>query len=265
MVDEIQKLMEEYWRWLRDRTVLRQTGDVVEITTPYLDRHNDYLQIYVKRQNDEFLITDNGYIIDDLEMSGCQMSSPKRRALLRKTLAGFGVQCRDNALEVRASPKNFSLRKHSLMQAILSVDDLFYTTRSKTASLFNEDVENWLDLSEIRYVSKTKLSGKSGYDHFFDFVVPHSKAAPERLIRAVNRPSRESVQAAVFSWQDTQKSRPSFKSKMYVFLNDSEDSGSFAKPQKQGISSNIINALKNDGILPVLWSGRDDVRPDLAS
>ena len=33
--------------WLKDKTTLREVdGEWVEITTPYLDRHNDALQIY---------------------------------------------------------------------------------------------------------------------------------------------------------------------------------------------------------------------------
>ena len=51
MIDEIRKLIDEYTAWLKDKTALRQVGDWIEITTPYLDRHNDYIQIYVKREN----------------------------------------------------------------------------------------------------------------------------------------------------------------------------------------------------------------------
>ena len=60
MIDEIQKLLDQYLAWLRDKTTLRQVKDWIEITTPYLDRHNDYLQIYVKRENSGFIITDEG-------------------------------------------------------------------------------------------------------------------------------------------------------------------------------------------------------------
>ena len=45
---------------MKDKTVLRQIKDWVEITTPYLDRHNDYLQIYVKRDNSGFILTADG-------------------------------------------------------------------------------------------------------------------------------------------------------------------------------------------------------------
>lgn len=266
MIDEIENLMEKYWKWLRDKTALRQVGDVVEITTPYLDRHNDYLQIYVKREGDELLITDDGYTIADLEMSGCAMNGAKRQSLLRTTLAGFGVQCgNNNALQTRATPKNFAMCKHNLMQAMLAVNDLFYTARAKNANLFNEDVKQWLDLSDIRHIARTKLGGKSGFDHFFDFVVPSSKSAPERLLRAINRPGRESVQAAVFSWNDTKKVRSDFDSQMYVFLNDLEDSERTDKPSKSAVSPNVVSALKNDGIHPVPWSNRDSVRTQLAA
>ena len=54
MSDEIQSLLDQYWAWLRDRTSLREAGDWVEITTPYLDHHNDCLQIYAKRSNGGF-------------------------------------------------------------------------------------------------------------------------------------------------------------------------------------------------------------------
>jgi hypothetical protein len=50
MIDQVQQLLDQYWAWLKDKTKLREVGgDWVEITTPHLDRHNDYLQIYARR------------------------------------------------------------------------------------------------------------------------------------------------------------------------------------------------------------------------
>ena len=53
----------------------------VEITTPYLDRNNDYLQIYAQRAGFVFL-TDDGLTIGDLEQTGA-LNSPKRQDLSR--------------------------------------------------------------------------------------------------------------------------------------------------------------------------------------
>lgn len=86
--------MDSYHVWLKDKSVLRQIDQWVEITTPYLDRHNDYIQIYAKQAN-----------------------------------------------------------------------------------------------CGIRYTPKVKFTGKSGYDHLFDFVIPKSRQQPERIIQAINRPN----------------------------------------------------------------------------
>jgi hypothetical protein len=183
MIQDIQKLLDDYVVWLRDKTSLRQVADWVEITTPYLDRHNDYVQIYAKKSNGAYILTDDGYTIDDLEQSGCKLNSPKRQDLLKMTLNGFGIQLHGNALEVHATPDNFSLRKHNLVQAMLAVNDMFYLSVPMVASLFYEDVVSWLDLHDVRYTPKVKFSGKTGYDHLFDFVIPKSRSQPERILQ----------------------------------------------------------------------------------
>lgn len=58
MINEIQSLLDEYTRWLKEKTQVRQVDEWVEITTPYLDRHNDYLQIYARRRNGNYVLTD---------------------------------------------------------------------------------------------------------------------------------------------------------------------------------------------------------------
>lgn len=254
MINEVQKLLDQYLAWLKDKTTLRQVKDWIEITTPYLDRHNDYLQIYAKRDNNGFFLTDDGYIIGDLRRSGCELESKKRKDLLTLTLNGFGVKLVGDELIVHASSDNFALRKHNIVQAMLAVNDLFYLAVPMVASLFLEDVTSWLDLHEIRYTPKVKFTGKSGYDHLFDFVIPASKRQPERILQAINRPSRDTAQAVAFSWIDTKEVRPP-NSRAYAFLNDSEHAPSVS----------VLDALRNYDVHPVLWSAREKVKGELAA
>lgn len=221
MIKEIEKLLNNYTHWLKDKTVLKQINSGwVEITTPYLDRHNDCLQIYARRDNNGLLLTDDGYIINDLINSGCPLDTPKRQELLKTTLAGFGVKIDQDKLIVHATPENFSLKKHNIIQAMLSVNDLFYLSSPYIASLFVEDVTSWLDLSDIRYTPNVKFTGKSGYDHMFDFVIPKSRKQPERVIQAVSNPKKESAKELVFKWLDTKETRAP-DSHLFAFLNDS--------------------------------------------
>lgn len=254
MIDEIRRLTNTYQKWLNDKTVLREIDEWVEITTPFLDRHNDHMQIFAKASNDEFLLTDDGYTIDDLEMSGCKLNTPKRRDLLQMTLNGFGVRLSEGKLQVTATQKNFARQKHNLLQAMLAVDDLFYLARSFTTSLFYEDVVDWLELSQISYFENVKLTGKSGYDHHYDFVIPHSKTQPDRVLLSISDPNRSNASKTVFAWEDTREARTR-EARAYAILNDSDKS----------VSSYVLDAFRSYAVHPILWSQRESVREELAA
>ena len=207
MIDEVSALINEYVQWLKEGTSLKEIDEWVEVTTPYLDRHNDHLQFYVRREDGGYLLTDDGHIIQDLRQSGCDIDTPKRRGLLKLTLNGFGIELKDQELVTRARADTFGQRKHNLVQAMLAVNDLFYLAEPYVASIFMEDVQAWMELSEIRYTPRIKLPGRSGYDHMFDFIIPRSRKQPERLLRAINRPSRETAEAAAFAWIDVRDTR----------------------------------------------------------
>jgi hypothetical protein len=253
MIQDIQKMMDGYLAWLREKTSLREIGDWVEVTTPMLDRHNDYLQIYIRRENGNFILTDDGYTLDDLEQSGCKLDSQKRQELLRMTLNGFGVQQHDTALEIRATEDNFPLKKHSLLQAMLGVNDLFFLAAPHTASLFYEDVVAWMNQYDIRFVENAKFTGKTGYDHLFEFVIPRSRKSPERFVKPINRPDKSTAMDMLFAWQDTRETRPP-ESKAYALLNDME----------REVKSDVTDAFLSYDIRPVRWSERDTVREELA-
>lgn len=255
MVEDVQKLLEEYTRWLKDKTALRQVSDEwVEVTTPHLDRHNDYLQFFLRKEGSGYLLTDDGYILSDLMNSGCPLDSQKRQDLLRTTLAGFGVQMDGEQMVVRATADNFSLKKHNFIQAMLSVNDLFFLASPFVASLFCEDVTKWMEFADIRFTPKVKFTGKSGYDHLFDFVIPKSRKQPERIVQTVSNPKKDAAEALVFKWLDTKETRPA-DSRLYAFLNDAH--GSVSQP--------VVEALRNYNLEPVLWSQREDIKEALVA
>lgn len=256
MIAEFNELKERYFSWLKEKTTLQAIDDWVEVTTPFLDRHNDYMQIYVRRDETGYRLTDDGYTISDLEMSGCHLDTPKRQNLLATTLRGFGVQrdSQSNELFVNASDQNFPMRKHRLIQAMLAVNDLFYLASPYVASFFLEDVESWLDIHGIRYSPRVKLTGASGFDHHFDFVIPKSSSQPERVLLSLNRPDRANVERTMFAWEDTKGTRSS-EANAYVLLNDTE----------QNIAEIALTALRAYKVNPILWSERESVREELAA
>jgi len=114
-------LLSSYFSWLETKTRCREVGGWVEITTTFLDRHNDYIQIYSLRQGNGWLLSDDGYTLADLSQSDYNIK-PTR---LAATLLHHAVQqnFRD-ALEFTATGQDFPLRLHNLLQAILAVNGL---------------------------------------------------------------------------------------------------------------------------------------------
>ena len=256
MITEAQKLVDDYVRWIKDKTVLRDLkNEWVEISTPSLDRHNDALQIFLKKEGNGYILTDDGYILTDLDTSGCVLNSPKRKNLLQQTLAGFGVKQDGERLVIHATSENFPERKHYLLQAMMAVNDMFYLSETQVESLFIEDVVKWLDLCDIRYTSQVKFIGRTGFNHNFDFVIPKSRNQPERIIQALTNPKKESTEALMFKWLDTREIRPTADARLYAILNDT------AKP----VPKNVTEAFANYGMQAVPWTMRESVRAELVA
>lgn len=250
---EIESLVDGYWRWLRDKTAIKQVKGWAEITTPYLDRHNDYIQIYARAAEQGFVLTDDGETLQDLLQSGCSLDSPKRQVLLKTILNGFGVELQSDILQVHATADNFALRKHNLIQAVLAVNDMFFLASPTIEAIFFDDVAAWMDGVDIRYTPRVKFSGKTGFDHMFDFVIPKSRHEPERIVRAINNPNRNTAQNLIMAWLDTREVRPE-NSVAYAFLNDNE----------RDVPSAVTDALRSYSITPVPWSRRDTMQQALA-
>ena len=205
---EIDELMDRYYSWLRDKTAWKKLDKWTEITAPYLDRNNDYLQVYLTKADDGYFLTDDGATIDGLLAEGCALDSPKRQKLLKMTLAGYGVSEERGKLNVRATVDSFAFKKHSLVQAMLAVGDMFYLAESHVASLFMEDVREWLDVAEVRYSENVSFIGRSGFARRFDFLIPKSRQAPERIIKTINNPVRHAADSIIMDWVDTKEFRP---------------------------------------------------------
>jgi len=250
------QLINSYLGWLKQNITLKDINNAIEITTPLMDRHNDYLQLYVVPQGDKLKLTDDGYIINDLLLSGCDLhGSKKRKEMLQTILNSYGIGRSENdELFVEATIENFPQKKHMLVQAMLTVNDMFLTTRMNVQSIFWEDVENFFIMNDVRYTDNVIFTGKSGFSQKFDFVIPKSKQMGERIVQTINNPSKSKAESVLFAWEDIKNTRKS-DSSLYAFINDSE----------KNISTEIISAFKQYDVKTVLWSGRKQYIEELSA
>ncbi len=254
MIDQVRQLIKQYHNWMSESTTLRTIENAVEITTPFLDRHNDMMQVYAELSGDEIILTDDGYTIDDLEFCGLTVDSVRCKNLMQLNLNGFGVKREGSDLVTRATAKDFAVKLHNLLQAMIAVDDLYYiATPSKAKHRFDTDIGTWLNTFKIQFDAK-KFKGRSGYYVDYKYVIPPSDNMPHRILIGINDPRRDAVEQAAFRWLDIHESRPR-DAQLYPILNDTQHDSVL----------NEMNAFRNLEINPVLWSQREAVRAELAT
>lgn len=251
---ECTELIEAYLAWLRNGLSVEGVENGCELTTPFLDRHNDHLQIYAVKKDNKIILSDDGYILSDLKTSGLELSTPKRKLVLDSVLNGFGVKNDGGRLLVEASQSNIGQRLHILVQAMLAVNDMFVMAQPRVATFFWEDVKEYLDKHDVRYNPRVKVAGRSGFDHAIDFMIPKSKTRPERLIQAINAPNKNTIGTYLFALGDTREARGK-DSEAYAFLND----------QERVIGGDIIEALEAYDVKPAFWSRREEYAASLSN
>lgn len=244
---ECRRLIDGYLRWLREELRITERDDVCEISTPFLDRHNDAITIYVERKNGSIRLTDDGETIRDLRATGMEFKTEKRKAHLASVLHGFGVRLDGEEIAALATLSDFPQKKHNLVQAILAIDDMFVMAEEHVLSLFKEDVALFLESHQIAVFSDFKLSGKSGFDHTFDFGLPRTTGRPQRVLRAINNLTRDNALSFAFAVGDVRAVRADPLG-AYAMINDGA-----RIPNEEH-----VQALRAYEVEPLLWSRRQD-------
>lgn len=247
----VQTLVDSYYKWLKDNTILNSVGDYTKITTPFIDRNNDCIQLYIKQlPNGDIYLTDDGYTIDDLELSGFLFNTKRRNELLKNILFNYHIKNEDGVLSTVSSIEQFPYKKHFFIQAILAINDLYNVNKSNVASLFFDDVSDLFDNNDMLYLSNIKISGRSGFDHTIDFTLPKvkSKNINEAFIKIVNSPNKSNTENILFTWSDIKNSRKD-SSDMFVILNDNNTS----------VKKEWLNAFKSYDVCPLLWSKKNEI------
>ena len=244
---EGKKLIDRYVTWLKEGYEVEAGNGYTLISTPFLDPHNDELQIFLEQQGESLKLSDDGYTLSDLRASGLEINTPKRDAHVRQILNGFGVRQEGDELVVTATASDFPKKKHSLIQAMLAIHDLSVMGQAQVLQFFEEDVARFLQEKQVPVVRNIKLPGRSGFDHLFNFVVPAQGTRRETVLQAINYLSRDYAMSVAFAVNDVRLLRGADNFNAAAIVNDTE-----AKP-----AAEYLDALTAYGIRPHLWSGRD--------
>jgi len=244
----VQKMINDYAEWLKKEITVASYGEYVELTTPYLDRFNDYLQIYAKQNSDDTItLTDDGYIIGSLISSGMTFNkSPKRKKMLDRIAANYNVSIVGEEITTVAARHNFPQKKHMMVQAMLAIDDLFTVSPEGVKDLFIEDIETFFKANDIYYSRDFSLLGKTGNFYSYDFHLQQTKEKPERFCKGFNKLNQSKRDSALFNWIDTKEKRGN-SGDLIIIYND-----------ENSVSDDVLRGFYNYEIKTIPFSKRQE-------
>ena len=243
------EIIENYVRWLKDNLKFKDISeDLVKIQTPFVDSHNDYIVIYIKKRNEEYILTDNSRTLFDLQSAGVNLTQ-NRLKQLKEFVSAQGVNYDEKTEDIFIITEWDSLpqKKNDLIQAIINVGDMFLTAQVNVKNLFYEEVALYFQKKDVAYSPNVYLEGGGGVKHKIDFIIGRSHKSPQ-LIRAVNTPSKTIFEVELFKYIDISKHNIQYeKSEKIIFINDTE----------KEVKKEYLNLIKSHGITPILWSERE--------
>lgn len=251
LIDDVEVLMDEYWNWMRDNTAIRPIGDdAVEINTPFMDRHNDGIQIYAIKSGDRIRLTDDGHTIMDLEQNGCPMDTGRRKRILETILNVNGVsESDDGSLYVDARPDDplsFASKKNDLLNAIMRVSDMHVLASPRSRSMFQSDVGDWLGSRSVPGVRDVRFTGRSGVSLTVDFTISKRITDAPTLLQSITSPDVQSMARMVFMREELRHVTP----RVCAIIDDRDLS--------QSRRDDIGMIAEEYGIPLLSWTSRDE-------
>lgn len=205
MSDTSKGLIKSYLRWFEESCSEEEIDDSLsELTLPYLDQHNDFLQLYVHRNTEDVTITDDGYVFRELSQCGCDLtrkSKNKRREMAEVILRSQGINptaIDDKQILVRASEAEVPAKIHAAFMSMLGLSGLASVSPSNVETIFKEDVSTWMTSHKVPFEPEIVLEGKSKNEFNFDFMIPGRGVSPTKIVQTFDRPDSVHIESHIY-------------------------------------------------------------------
>ncbi|MDP3113614.1 MAG: DUF1828 domain-containing protein [Candidatus Cloacimonadaceae bacterium] len=250
-MNPINALVDDFYKFLRQKTTvnLDNVTNWTQITTPFLGLFNDSIEIYVKKEKEKLILSDDGETIHNLELSGVSLSrSAKRKDILESILLNYGVTLnKDSELTIEANEKSFPQKKLNLLAAISEANDLYVLSKQTVESVFKEEVQSYLEEQRIIYTPHFISKGSTGLEFTFDFQIAYYHT--EIVIKAFNTVNKMNLPHFLFTWSDIQQVRERQSGKRVIglaIINDTD----------REVKSEYLEALTSKEADYILWENR---------
>ena len=204
MQNELESLVDDYLKWYKSKTSYKDLKNAGEIITPFLNHLKDRISIFVETlPNNKIRVSDDGMTINELLMENINLDTSTRKSILYRTLKVYGVQLNNDILFIDISNvTEFPQAKHNLIQCVLQLYDLAFTSHQKVKSLYQEDVLQFFFDNNFGGNENVKFTGETGISYHFDYSLGATKNRKNTLIKFQYNPQFTDVASQKFIIDD---------------------------------------------------------------
>jgi Domain of unknown function DUF1828 len=111
------------------------------VFTPFMFNDGDHLSILLKRENQQWVLSDEGHTLMHLtyQIDEKDLYRGNRQKLITNALSMFSVADREGELVLTIPKEQYGDALYSFVQALLKISDVNYLTRERVKSTFLED------------------------------------------------------------------------------------------------------------------------------
>lgn len=244
----IEDMLSDFRGWLqKEPTVLHDstTGWSV-VPTPFVGLFNDLMEVYVKEDGDDIVLSDDGATLWNAESAGFDGNKPDNKALIDLVLARYDVLLNDEKhIVTRVAKEHFNQGKYGLSMAMLAINDI----ASKGSSVFQRNVKLQMLSQEVNAFPQIQIRGRSGIDFTFDYIVSRPKV--EYIIQSASNLDMSVLASFIFGFEDVSDFRRLASEKEVkgmIIVNDVDKT----------VNQDYLKALQSRNMDYVLWSSRKD-------
>lgn len=115
--------------------------DRYRVFTPFLFEDGDHLAIVLKRENGNWILSDEGHTYMHLtyEIDEKDFQQGTRQKIITNALSAFGVEDRSGELLFKIKEERYGDALYNYVQALLKITDISFLSRERVRSTFMED------------------------------------------------------------------------------------------------------------------------------
>src|SRR5258708_20684742 len=138
----------EFKQKVSDQLTLEPEGlDRYIVNTPLTFEDGDRLSIVLKKEGDDWVLTDEGHTFMQLsyDLDEADLQDGNRGEIIDRTLLAHGLRNRQGELILPIEGGRYGDSLYSFVQAVIKIDDIRFLSRERLRSTFIEDFKRLLE------------------------------------------------------------------------------------------------------------------------